>query len=282
MSIRGGLRVLLVIVVIYLLVAALAWGFQRSLIYLPDAATPDPTTQPETAAEIVLETDDDLRLDAWLVQPTANNRDAAVLVANGNAGHRGHRAPLAERLAEEGFAVLLFDYRGYGGNPGSPNEDGLYADARAAYAYLTDEAGFPEDRILLLGESLGGGVVSQLAVENSPSGTLLRSPFVDLAAVGQSAFPIFPVRLLLWDRYPVAENMARADTPLTVVYGTDDSIVPPQQSRDVADAAERAGVDVTVDAVDDVDHNHPALTFGSPVIDATVELADRVGLGSGD
>src|SRR5690606_33711218 len=126
--------------------------------------------------------------------------------------NRGGRIGLARDLAAAGFTVLLLDYRGYGGNPGRPSEDGFALDARAALAYLAT-AGFTPARTIYFGESLGGGVVSELAVEHAPAGLVLRSPFVDLAAVGARQFPFLPVRLMLRDRFPVAQNVARVTVP---------------------------------------------------------------------
>ncbi len=77
------------------------------------------------------------------------------MVANGNAGDSSLRAPLAQGLPGEGFAVLLFDYRGYGGNPGHPSEEGPSRDVRAAYRFLIQEEGIARERLLYFGESLG-------------------------------------------------------------------------------------------------------------------------------
>jgi fermentation-respiration switch protein FrsA (DUF1100 family) len=193
-----------------------------------------------------------------------------VLVANGNGGHRGLRAPLARRLGEAGLAVLLFDYRGYGGNPGSPSEAGLALDVRAARDFLLGEGGVPADRLLYFGESLGAAVVTELAAEHPPAGLLLRSPFVDLASVGRVHYPLLPVRALLRDRYPVAERLAEVDVPTTVVHGGRDSIVPPAQSRAVAEAAARLHRLVEVPGAD---HNDAALLDGDAVVAAVLELA---------
>jgi uncharacterized protein len=168
--------------------------------------------------------------------------------------------------------VLLFDYRGYGGNPGSPSEEGLALDVRAARDFLI-EAGVPADRLLYFGESLGAAVVTELATEHPPAGLVLRSPFVDLAAVGSVHYPFLPVRALLRDRYRVAEQVADVRVPTTVVLGTRDSIVPPEQSRAVADAAAQLHRLVEVRGAD---HNDLALLDGDEVVDAVVELAERV------
>jgi hypothetical protein len=188
-----------------------------------------------------------------------------VLVANGNGGHHGLRAALAGR----GLAVLLFDYRGYGGNPGSPSEEGLARDVRAARAFLLDAAGVPPDRLLYLGESLGAAVVTELATEHPPAALVLRSPFVDLAA---EHYPFLPVRALLRHRYPVAERIATVRVPTTVVLGDADSIVPPAQGRAVAAAA--ADLHRLVE-VPGADHNDRVLLDGDALVDAVVELAGR-------
>ena len=81
-----------------------------------------------------------------------------------------------------------------------------------------------------MGESLGGAVVTRLAPDHPPAGLLLRSPFTELAAVAQRHFPFLPVRWLLRDRFPVADLTVGIDVPTTVVYGTADTLVPPELS----------------------------------------------------
>ena len=221
------------------------------------------------ARDVVLETSDGLELGGWFV-PGRSPDAATVLVANGNGGHRGMRAPLAQALSDEGLGVLLFDYRGYGGNPGTPTEDGLARDVRAARAHLVEEAGVRPDRLLYFGESLGAAVVTELATEHPPAGLVLRSPFVDLPSVAAVHYPLLPVRALLWDRFPVAERIARVEVPTTVVHGSADSIVPPEQSRAVAGAAARLHRLVEVPGAD---HNDPVLLDGDALVAAVVELA---------
>jgi uncharacterized protein len=272
-------RLAVVVTVGVVVLSALLWQWQRRLIYFPDSApVPAAATVIPGARDVVLDTSDGLRLGAWLVppgqQPLAppgqRPRDMAILVAPGNAGNRLGRAPLARALSDAGFTVLLMDYRGYGGNPGSPSEQGLGHDVRAAREYL---AGYPADRIIYFGESLGAAVVTGLAAEHPPAGLVLRSPFQDLAAVGRYHYPMLPVRALLRDRYPVADQVARITVPTVVIYGTADSIVPPRQSRTVA---ARAAGPVQLVQVDGADHNDPPLVAGQPVIAAVVQLATRL------
>ena len=276
MAARGPVRRLvragLVVAVVLAVLTGLLWGLQRRLVYFPDAGpVPAAGAVLPGARDVVLQTSDGLRLGAWFL-PGRDAEAPAVLVANGNGGHRGLRAPLAAALAGRGLAVLLFDYRGYGGNPGSPSEEGLARDVRAARAHLLEEAGVPPDRLLYLGESLGAAVVTELATEHPPAALVLRSPFVDLAAVGAAHYPFLPVRALLRDRYPVAERVAAIRVPTTVVLGGADSIVPPAQSRAVAAAA--AGLHRLVE-VPGADHNDRVLLDGDALVDAVVELAGR-------
>jgi alpha-beta hydrolase superfamily lysophospholipase len=267
------LRGAFLVIAVVGLVVLLLWTLQRRLIYLPlQGPVPDAVDSIAGAQEVTLVTSDDLRLDAWFVPAREPIRKMTVLVAPGNAGHRGLRAPLAQALAEAGLSVLLVDYRGYGGNPGTPSEEGLARDVRAAYRYLVEDAGVAADRLLYYGESLGAAVVTELATEHPPAGLILRSPFVDLASVGRDHYPFVPT-FLLKDRYELADNLARIEVPTTVIYGSQDSIVSPEQSQRVATAAQGP---THVVIVEGADHNDLALSYGSQLIDAVVDLADQV------
>jgi hypothetical protein len=256
------------------LLLGVLWALQRRLIYLPFPADVAPAAAVLPGArEVTLCTDDRLRLGAWFLDP--GEAAVAVLVAPGNAGNRSLRAPLAAALARRGLAVLLFDYRGFGRNRGRPTQAGLARDVRAARRFLLEEAGFARERIVYYGESLGSAVVTELATTDPPAALVLRSPFTDLASVGRVHYPFLPVRLLLRDRYPLAEQIAGVAVLTTVVYGEDDGIVPPAQSRAVAAAA--AGP-VRLVEVAGADHNDRALLDGVELIDAVVELAKRCAL----
>jgi len=261
------------VLVVVLLLLALGWTFQRRLVYFPEGRDVPPAVSVLPGArDVELHTSDGLTLAAWHVPPQRGD-GVTVLVANGNAGDRSVRAPLARALAHQGLGVLLFDYRGFGGNDGEPDEEGLARDVRAARAFLVDEAGIPPSRLMYLGESLGAAVVTELAVEHPPGAMVLRSPFVDLASVGRVHYPFLPVRFLLRDRYSLVEHLAVVTSPVTVVLGSQDSVVPPEQSRAVAKVA--PGL-VDLVEVPGADHNDPVLVAGDPLVRAVVDLADRV------
>lgn len=249
----------LVIAAVLILVGI--WLLQRRLIYFPTAEVPPLSTTLPSAREIQINTSDGLTLTGWFL--AAPDPTAAVLVLNGNAGNRAHRALLACALLDRGYEVLLFDYRGYGGNEGSPSEEGLARDAEAALAALNEVA--TADRVILFGESLGAAVAARLAVESPPAALVLRSPFPSLQAVAAVHYPFLPTRFLLRDRYDTLQSISLIKAPILVVAGSADSIVPTHLSRTVYEAA-------TVDAhwalIDNADHNDPALSFGQPLLDA--------------
>ena len=257
---RGLLGVVGVAVLAFAALVVLVWAIQRQLIYLPTTASPGPAA--DEVEEVTYRTEDGLDLDAWFV-PARDDPVSTVVVANGNAGHRGVRLPLAQGLAERGHAVLLTDYRGYGGNPGSPDEEGITADIRAAVGHLRERDETDGDRLVYLGESLGTGPVAAVAAEDPPAGVVLRSPFPALADVGATHYPFLPVRALLRDRFPVTEHLAAYPGPTLVVAGDADRIVPTELSREVA---EELGADLV--EVPGADHNDRALLDGEEFLDA--------------
>ena len=253
-----------------IVVLALAWTLQRRLIYFPFAGVPSPTEVGlEQVEPVAFKTDDGIRLQGWFVRSRPAPARFTVIVFNGNAGNRAYRAALAQALREHGLAVLLFDYRGFGGNDGSPTETGLAADAQAARAYLATRADVDPTRLVYFGESLGAAVAITLAVSHPPAALVLRSPFSSLTAVGRVHYPFLPVNLLLRDRFASLDRIAQVKCPVLIVAGERDSIIPPEQSRQLYDAVTGHKALVVVRGAD---HNDADLVAGPEVVDATVRL----------
>jgi uncharacterized protein len=254
---------------------ALLWLVQRRLIYFPllQDVPPVATTLPG-AQDVAFETADGLRLHGWFAPGTRARGRATVLVFNGNAGDRSFRAPLAAALTELGMSVLLFDYRGYGRNPGRPSEQGLLADARAARAYVAARADVDPARLVYFGESLGAAVALALAVEQPPAALVLRSPFTSLADMGRVHYPFVPAGLVLRDRFDSLGQVGRLTCPVLVIAGEQDRIVPPEQSRRLYEAAR--GPNTRFVLVPGADHNDFELLAGSRLIDALRRFLDEV------
>ncbi|MGE2689413.1 alpha/beta hydrolase [Mycolicibacterium pulveris] len=260
------MRRAVIVVAIVTLVAAgllgLIWSQQRRLIYFPSPGpVPSATTVLPNGRDVVIETDDGIALGAWYFPVVGHG--PAVLVFNGNGGDRSARWPLAAALNRMGLSVLLFDYRGYGGNPGKPTEDGLASDARAAQQWLAAQPGV--EQIVYFGESLGAAVAVGLAVQRPPAALILRSPFTSLADVAATHYPWLPVRRLLIDRFPSIERIAAVRAPLLVIAGDRDDIVPEQLSRRLYEAANEPKRYVVVPGAG---HNDQVLLDGAVMLDA--------------
>lgn len=248
------------------------WSMQRRLMYLPDSRVPAAADVGLGRADAVnFRADDGTELAGWFVAAEAAG-GITVLVFNGNAGNRAYRAPLATAFARQGFNVLLFDYRGYGGNPGTPSETGLAADARAARAYLASRADVDASRIVYFAESLGTGVAVRLAAEQAPAALVLRSPFSSMTEVGAHHYPFLPVRLLLRDRFPSLDTIRDVRSPLLVIAGDQDEIVPLEHSRRLYDAANEPKELLVIPGAS---HNDSVFVGGEEVIQAVVQFLER-------
>jgi fermentation-respiration switch protein FrsA (DUF1100 family) len=254
----------------WLAIVLVAWIFQRRMIYLPITGVVPPASAffPDVE-ECSFETEDGVRLGGWFIPARGSSGGAAVLVFNGNAGDRSFRSPLATVLSRAGLSVMLFDYRGYGGNPGSPSEAGLIADARAARACLLSRPGVRADRIVYFGESLGCAVAVALAVEQPPAALVLRSPFASMVSLGRTHYPFLPVGLLLRDRFNSRRRVTRLSCPVLVLAGERDAIVPIGESEKLYDAASEPKRLVVIPGAD---HNDEALLIGERLIEETLEF----------
>ena len=255
------LRRMYTVVFVVVALAAVLWLVQRSFIYFPDGQLVAPAAVGLNTAEPVrYTTSDGLDLEGWFVPAREPSADRTIIVFNGNAGNRAHRAVLAASFSARGFATLLVDYRGYGGNPGLPSEQGLYRDARAALKYLLTRTDVNAGRIVYFGESLGAAVAIELASEFPPAALILRSPFSSMTATGSKHYPFLPVRWLLSDRYPSIARVGRITSPLLVIAGDSDRVIPLDDSELLFDAAREPKQLVVLKGAD---HNDEAMYAGA-------------------
>jgi hypothetical protein len=221
---------------LYCAALAILASQQRRFLYHPDTNRPTLTTTGLTnARELTVHTDDGLDLLSWLTPP-ADDAQPVVLYLHGNGGHIGNRAHRLARFARDGWGVLLLEYRGYGGNPGTPTETGLNQDASAGYAALR-ALGIPAQRIILWGESLGTGIAVRLATKVDVGAVILEAPYTSIAAIGQQRFPWAPVALLLRDRFDLLRHIGAVHAPVLVMTGARDTVVPPSMGQKVFAAA---------------------------------------------
>ena len=218
--------------------AALVGGlyvFQRQLLYLPDRTRPELAGLAELGVrEVTLSTEDGLLLLSWYL--AGHPGRPVIAYFHGNGGHIGYRIERLLRFARQGFGVLMLEYRGYGGNPGTPSEAGFYADGRAALDFL-DREGVTPNRLVLYGESLGSGVAVELAAQHGIAALILEAPPTSVAEVAQCHFPYVPAARLVTDRFDSLSRIAKVRAPILVLHGERDRVVPIRFGRALFDAA---------------------------------------------
>lgn len=222
----------------YLLLVGVVWLVQDRLIYYPEMGRELATTPAARGVpydDFTITTDDGEKLSVWWV-PVASPK-GAVLLLHGNAGNISHRIDYALMFRDLGYSTLLVDYRGYGKSSGKPSEEGTYRDADAAWRWLTQTRGVPENNIVVFGESLGGGVASWIAARHRPRALVLASTFTSAVDLGAEVYGFLPVRLISKFRYATRERLRGVKSPVLVMHSADDEIIPYAHGRKLYDAA---------------------------------------------
>ena len=208
----------------------------NSLLFFPSRTVTEPSSGTRLPVEdMAVATADGERLHAWWVAAPEPAR-GHVLLCHGNAGNITSRMAHARLLCGIGFDVMLFDYRGYGRSSGSPSEEGTYRDARAARAALLRRPGIDPERVLYLGESLGAAVALELALHSPPAGLILQSPFTSVRDMARAVYRVIPPRIVP-DAYPSLRIIRGLRSPLLVLHGEGDDVVPVEQGRALFAAA---------------------------------------------
>lgn len=213
------------IAVAYLCICAAFFVMQGRLTYFP--ARPVRLTPRDVGIpfeEVALLAADGIRLHGWAVD--APSAAPWILFCHGNGGNIAGRLDTVAAFRRMGCGLLMFDYRGYGRSEGTPSEAGLYADAEAAWRYLAETRGIAAPRIVIYGESLGGGVATELALRHAPGGLILQSTFTSVPDVGAPLYPWLPVRLLCRHRFPSVERVGAIRCPKLVMHSPQDTVIP--------------------------------------------------------
>jgi fermentation-respiration switch protein FrsA (DUF1100 family) len=215
--------IVLYVAAFYLGLVALMYVAQRAMMYFPETARTAPAEAgfPE-AEEIVLDSADGERVIAWHVAPRGDR--PVVLYFHGNGGALRYRVDRFRALTADGTGLVALSYRGYAGSTGRPSEEGLIADARAAYAFAA--ARHPAARLVLWGESLGSGVAVALAAEKPVARLVLEAPFSSAVDIAARAYPIVPVRWLMKDQFRSDLRIGMITAPVLIVHGDQDRVVP--------------------------------------------------------
>ncbi len=227
---KGALAVLCIAVLAFGGFVAALYSYQRELIYLvPDLDR----TVPEGFVPVTYRTSDGLDLAAGYRPALAGQ--PTLLFFHGNGVDWQTTYHTTELLAAYGYGVLAAEYRGYGGNPGVPDERGLYRDGNAAFDWLLAQ-GVAADEIVLVGNSLGSGVATELAQHRDVRALMLVSAFKSMSATAANAYPGVPVDWLLQDRFDNIAKIGAVSAPVLVVHGVEDRLIPLPHARELAAA----------------------------------------------
>ena len=213
-----------VFVIIYSLVLTLTYIFQRNLLYHPTENNYSGDQILVDIEKVKIKTSDNIELISWYHNKDFN-KYKTILYFHGNAGSLENRIHKINHFKDINVNFLIFAWRGFSGNKGKPTEKGLYEDAKSAVQWLKLK-GINEENIILYGESLGTGVAIEIAQNKNFSGVILESPFTSMIDTGKDKYPFLPVRFLLKDKYENNRKIKNIKSPILVMHGKIDKIVP--------------------------------------------------------
>ena len=224
---RVIVNLLMAAAVAYALIMLFVFLYQPRLVYFPQVER-ELTATPRAAGldyeDVTLTTADNVKLHGWWVP--ARNARGTILLMHGNAGNISHRLGYLTMFNRLGYSVLLFDYRGYGKSGGHPDEEGTYRDAEAAWLHLAATRNVAPRDIVMVAESLGGGVATWLALKYPPRALVLASTFRSVPDLGAQIYPWLPVRLLARITYDNLGRIAKVDAPVLIAHSRDDDVIP--------------------------------------------------------
>ena len=219
--------IILVLVSFYVLLLTIVFFFQRSILYHPsvDNYLKDQViNEPTEIEKVKITTVDNINLVAWFYNKDIK-KFKTILFFHGNAGSLENRTYKLNHFKDLNVNFLIIAWRGFSGNKGKPSEVGLYKDAKSAIKWLNLK-GVNEENIILYGESLGTGVAVEIAQNKNYAGVILESPYTSMVNVGKKYYPLFPVRILLKDKFESFKKIEKISIPILVIHGKMDKIVP--------------------------------------------------------
>lgn len=215
---------LLIFVIIYFFILISTYIFQRSLLYQPSENNYFGDQLTISIEKIKIKTQDNIELLSWFHNKNLHDYKTIIFL-HGNAGSLENRIHKINHFKNINVNFLLVAWRGFSGNNGKPTEKGLYEDARSAVTWLNSK-GVDENNIIIYGESLGTGVATEIAQNKSFAGIILESPFTSMIDVGKTKYPYLPVSLLLKDKYESNKKIKNINSPILIMHGRVDNIVP--------------------------------------------------------
>ncbi|MEL7011564.1 MAG: alpha/beta fold hydrolase [Cyanobacteria bacterium J06588_4] len=229
-----------VTITLYLTICLLLRFRQTKLIFLPDSQIKSTPQEYGLAYQDVwLKLGQDLVHGWWI--PAAQAKAPALLYFHGNGSNNGDLTEIAAIFHQLGVSVLLIDYRGYGkSSPVFPNETRVYEDAEAAWQYLIQEQQIEPQQILVYGHSLGGAIAIELATKHPDmAGLITEGTFTSIENMAglMPGIKLFPLGLLVNQRFDSITKIKSLETPILILHGTADEVIPLFMSDELFAAA---------------------------------------------
>ena len=228
-------NILSIIVLGYFVLLISTYIFQRNLLYHPKINNYYGHELSVSVEKILIETKDNIKLMSWYHNKNFEN-SKTLLFLHGNAGSLENRIEKLNHFGNMKLNFLIIAWRGFSGNEGKPTEQGLYEDTRSAIKWLNSK-GITEENIIIYGESLGTGVAIEVSQNKNFAGVILESPFTSMTDVGKDKYPFLPVQLLLKDRYESDKKIKNIKSPILVMHGRVDNIVPFHMGKKIYELA---------------------------------------------
>ena len=223
------------VVLAYFIIILFVYFYQRNLLYHPSENNYLNDKITFNYEEIFIETDKNINLKSWFIKKDLN-KFKTILIFHGNAGNLFNRVYKLNELNKLDVNILLISWRGFSGNKGKPTEKNLYHDAEEAVKWLNNRGAISKN-IILYGESLGTGVAIELGTRNAFGGIILESPFTSIANAAKIYYPYLPVSIILKDRYDSIGKIKNINTPIFIMHGKMDNIVPQQMGLELFEKA---------------------------------------------
>jgi len=208
----------------YLIILTYIYLFQRNLLYHPSVNGYQGDEIKFDYEEVFIKNNEGIKLKAWLHKKDLINKKT-ILFFHGNAGNLTNRNYKLNELSKFDVNFLIVAYRGFSNNQGKPNEEGLYEDAKSSLDWLKSK-GVKEKNLILYGESLGTAVAIETAQNKNLAGIILESPFTSMIELAQKYYPFLPVKFLLKDKYETVNKLPNVTSPILILHGKLDTIVP--------------------------------------------------------
>ncbi len=240
------------LVFLYIFFGFLLYVFQRKILFNKSGHPGAPSDYNlSTTKEIKIITEDNINLLSWLY--LGDKKLPFLIYFQGNSFNIGDRAYRIKRYIDQNWNVLIVSWRGFGGNKGNPTELNLYKDGEAALKWVLKNTNFQKNQIVIYGESLGSGVAVELGTKYNFLSIVLEAPFTSISDIAIKRYKFYPTKYLVKDKFNNLNKIDKLKSPLLIISGKKDEIVPHKHSLKLL---KRANVRKKGVFIDEAIHNN--------------------------